>query len=119
MGLLPDRLNGERVGKLELKSNRVSYLDQRVDILNDDLTLLENFSIATPHLSESDRKIRLGRFLFDRNAVSQKVASLSGGERLRAGLACVLFSEMPPQLLITSENQGHLKDTLRRKLRES
>jgi len=108
MGLLPDRLTGERVGRLDLKSDRISYLDQRVDILEDNLTLLENFSKVTPHLSESDRRIRLGRFLFDRNAVSQKVVSLSGGERLRAGLACVLFSEKPPQLLILDEPTNNL-----------
>ncbi len=36
------------------------------------------------------------------------MATLSGGERLRAGLACVLGGADPPQLLILDEPTNHL-----------
>ncbi len=36
------------------------------------------------------------------------MASLSGGERLRAALACVLLGDHPPQLLILDEPTNHL-----------
>ncbi len=36
------------------------------------------------------------------------MATLSGGERLRAGLACVLGGADPPQLLIFDEPTNHL-----------
>lgn len=107
-GLLAKPLEGEQIGKIELKTDRVACLDQRVDILYDDLTVLENLTKVTPHIPESDRRIRLKRFLFDRNRVNQKAFSLSGGERLRAGLACVLFSEKPPWLLILDEPTNNL-----------
>jgi ATPase subunit of ABC transporter with duplicated ATPase domains len=38
----------------------------------------------------------------------QTVSSLSGGELLRAGLACVLGGPQPPQLLILDEPTNHL-----------
>jgi ATPase subunit of ABC transporter with duplicated ATPase domains len=36
------------------------------------------------------------------------VGELSGGERLRAALACVLMAARPPQLLILDEPTNHL-----------
>jgi len=36
------------------------------------------------------------------------VSSLSGGERMRAALACVLAGEKPPQLLILDEPTNNL-----------
>jgi ATPase subunit of ABC transporter with duplicated ATPase domains len=36
------------------------------------------------------------------------VGSLSGGERLRAAMACVLMSATPPQLLVLDEPTNHL-----------
>ena len=36
------------------------------------------------------------------------MAELSGGERLRAALACVLAGRTPPQLLILDEPTNHL-----------
>jgi ATPase subunit of ABC transporter with duplicated ATPase domains len=38
----------------------------------------------------------------------QAVSTLSGGERLRAGLACVLGGAAPPQLLFLDEPTNHL-----------
>jgi ATPase subunit of ABC transporter with duplicated ATPase domains len=38
----------------------------------------------------------------------QNVGTLSGGERLRAGLACTLAGARPPWLLILDEPTNHL-----------
>ncbi|MET0678026.1 MAG: ABC transporter ATP-binding protein, partial [Bradyrhizobium sp.] len=38
----------------------------------------------------------------------QLAGTLSGGERLRAGLACVLAGERPPALLLLDEPTNHL-----------
>jgi len=50
----------------------------------------------------------LAQFLF-KNTFAHKLAKeLSGGEKLRALLACVLMSKHPPQLLILDEPTNHL-----------
>lgn len=49
----------------------------------------------------------LARFMFRADAALQVVSSLSGGQLLRAGLACVLGVK-PPSLLILDEPTNHL-----------
>ena len=50
----------------------------------------------------------LAQFLFSGNRIHLPVAALSGGERLRATLACVLFAEPAPQLLLLDEPTNNL-----------
>ncbi len=51
----------------------------------------------------------LARFMFRADAALQQVSTLSGGQLLRAGLACVLGGAMPPPLLlILDEPTNHL-----------
>jgi ATPase subunit of ABC transporter with duplicated ATPase domains len=46
--------------------------------------------------------------MFRADAALQVVSSLSGGQLLRAGLACVLGGTTPPALLILDEPTNHL-----------
>lgn len=89
-------------------TERVSYLDQKLAILNDQLSLLENFLCLNPEIKELDARYYLADFLFRNEAALKQVAYLSGGERLRAALACTLMSAEPPQLLILDEPTNHL-----------
>jgi ATPase subunit of ABC transporter with duplicated ATPase domains len=50
----------------------------------------------------------LARFDFRADDGLRQVGTLSGGERLRAGLACTLGRASPPQLLILDEPTNHL-----------
>jgi ATPase subunit of ABC transporter with duplicated ATPase domains len=50
----------------------------------------------------------LARFLFSDEAALQRVGTLSGGQRLRASLACVLGGERTPSLLVLDEPTNHL-----------
>lgn len=85
-----------------------AFLDQEVAILDPGRSLLENFARFTPHLATHERRVRLGRFLFEQERVHQQVATLSAGERLRAALACVLHKDPAPQLLLLDEPTNHL-----------
>ncbi|WP_184717619.1 ABC-F family ATP-binding cassette domain-containing protein [Caulobacter sp.] len=86
----------------------VALLDQRAALLNDDETILENFRRLNPAASVNDAHAALARFLFRNAAAHQVAGTLSGGERLRAALACVLCAATPPQLLILDEPTNHL-----------
>jgi len=89
-------------------------LDQRTDLLQGDETILEAFRRLNPSADRNAAQAALARFLFRNTAADQVVGSLSGGERLRAALACVLAGDRPPQLLILDEPTNHLDlDSLR------
>lgn len=102
------------VGDLEPTSGvvtrgvRAALLDQKTAMLGDDETLVEAFRRLNPEASENAARAALARFLFRNVAGDKRVASLSGGERLRAGLACALMADRPPQLLVLDEPTNHL-----------
>jgi ATPase subunit of ABC transporter with duplicated ATPase domains len=85
-----------------------ALLDQRAAVLDETQTILENFRRLNPAAGANEAHAALARFLFRNVAAHQTVATLSGGERLRAALACVLMAADPPQLLILDEPTNHL-----------
>jgi len=95
-------------GSVFLGTLRISYLDQNVSLLNPELTILDNYKEINPENNETDARFNLASFLFRNVDVLKKVNDLSGGEKLRAALACVLTSNEPPQLLILDEPTNHL-----------
>ncbi len=90
------------------RSDRIALLDQHVGLLDRDATILANLRALNPMLSENEAHAALARFAFRNQAALRVVGSLSGGERLRAGLACVLSAARPPQLLLLDEPTNHL-----------
>ncbi|MER5703690.1 ribosomal protection-like ABC-F family protein [Micromonospora sp. NPDC002296] len=87
---------------------RVAYLSQRLDLLDSARTVAENLAAFAPALPDADRMNLLARFLFRGSRVHLPVRVLSGGERLRATLACILFAEPAPQLLLLDEPTNNL-----------
>ncbi len=95
-------------GKIHMGVSSVRYLDQYADILNPDLTILENYRKLNADMKEIEARFNLADFLFRDKDALKLVANLSGGEKLRAALACVLTSNEPSQLLILDEPTNHL-----------
>ncbi|MGY3694629.1 ATPase subunit of ABC transporter with duplicated ATPase domains [Bradyrhizobium sp. USDA 3240] len=87
---------------------RFAMFDQAVSLLDATASILDNFRRINPDASENARRAALARFMFRADAALQSVASLSGGQLLRAGLACVLGGVSPPPLLILDEPTNHL-----------
>ena len=83
-------------------------LDQQAAVLRPDETLLDAFARLNPEASAQLARSALARFLFRGETVRRRVGSLSGGERLRAALACILSGSQAPQLLILDEPTNHL-----------
>jgi ATPase subunit of ABC transporter with duplicated ATPase domains len=101
--LAPDAGSVRRPGDGE-----VAFLDQEGVALDPALSVLENFRAFHPRMDATAARYALARFLFSHEAALQSVGTLSGGQRLRASLACVLGGEHPPSLLVLDEPTNHL-----------
>ena len=85
-----------------------ALLDQETALLRPDETLIEAYRRLNPEATLNEAHAALARFLFRNTAAQRIVGTLSGGERLRAALACVMTGARPPQLLILDEPTNHL-----------
>jgi ATPase subunit of ABC transporter with duplicated ATPase domains len=102
------------LGELKPESGEITkwvehsaYLDQHVAILDKTKTVLENLKLISG-LDETMGRNWLARFLFSADDVFKKVEILSGGERVRAALACILAGDIPPKLLVLDEPTNNL-----------
>jgi ATPase subunit of ABC transporter with duplicated ATPase domains len=95
-------------GIVKRADGRIAYLSQRLDLLDVDRSVVENLVMFAPEMQETERMHLLARFLFRGSRIHLPVAVLSGGERLRATLACVLCAEPAPQLLLLDEPTNNL-----------
>ncbi|MEU6917085.1 ABC-F family ATP-binding cassette domain-containing protein [Streptomyces olindensis] len=95
-------------GEIRRHDGRIAYLSQRLDLLDLDRTVAENFAAYAPERSEAERMNLLARFLFRGARAHLPAGVLSGGERLRATLACVLCAEPAPHLLLLDEPTNNL-----------
>lgn len=92
----------------EAHTDRVGYLPQRKDTLDDDASVLENVRRAAPDVAPAELRNRLARFLVRGDVVDRAVGTLSGGERFRVALAGLVLADPPPQLLVLDEPTNDL-----------
>jgi len=95
-------------GIVRLGTERISLLDQNAGVLDDSLTLLENIKRYAPSRPEHELRILLGRFLFIQDDALKPASVLSGGERMRAALACLLGGDQSPEMIIADEPTNNL-----------
>jgi ATPase subunit of ABC transporter with duplicated ATPase domains len=84
------------------------YLPQRLDILDDELSVVDNVRAAAPAASVNEVRAGLARFLFRGDRADRPAGTLSGGERFRAVLAALLLAQPAPQLLLLDEPTNNL-----------
>jgi len=95
-------------GTVRRADGRAAMLDQNVTLLDPEQSILANVRRLNPALDTRAAHAACARFAFRNVDALQVVETLSGGERLRAGLACVLAGELPPWLLLLDEPTNHL-----------
>jgi ATPase subunit of ABC transporter with duplicated ATPase domains len=86
----------------------VGYLPQRLDILDESLSVVDNVRAAAPAASVNEVRASLARFLFRGERAERVAGTLSGGERFRAVLAALLLAQPAPQLLLLDEPTNNL-----------
>nr|WP_314177516.1 ATP-binding cassette domain-containing protein [Streptomyces sp. DSM 40971] len=101
-------------GQLEPRSGEAEvsvplrFLPQRLDVLDEELSVAANVARTAPGASDNHIRAQLARFLFKGARAAQPAGTLSGGERLRATLAAMLLAEPAPQLLMLDEPTNNL-----------
>lgn len=101
-GTLAPRSGAVRVGV------PFALFDQRVGLLDPARSIAANFLARNPGTTNNQCRAALARFGFRADAADRVAGTLSGGQLLRAGLACVLGAPQPPQLLLLDEPGNHL-----------
>ena len=82
------------------------FAQHQSEMLNSELTVLEEAYSASSSVTEQEVRNLLGAFLFSGDDVFKKVKVLSGGEKSRLALTRILLS--PPNLLLMDEPTNHL-----------
>ncbi|NYD78961.1 ABC-F family ATP-binding cassette domain-containing protein [Arthrobacter cupressi] len=91
-----------------LLTDRVGYLPQRLDGLDDGASALENVRSVAPATPPGTIRNQLARLLLRGAAADRPVGTLSGGERFRVSLAKLLLADPPAQLLVLDEPTNNL-----------
>ena len=89
-------------------TDRIGYLPQRLDRLDDDADILDTVRAAAPRTPPGEIRAKLARFLFRGDTVHHRVGDLSGGERFRVALAQLLLADPPNQLVVLDEPTNNL-----------
>lgn len=82
------------------------FAQHQSEMLNSELTVLEEAYSTSSSVTEQEVRNLLGAFLFSGDDVFKKVRVLSGGEKSRLALTKILLS--PPNLLLMDEPTNHL-----------
>jgi ATPase subunit of ABC transporter with duplicated ATPase domains len=82
-------------GEIAIASQmKAVYLDQTYEVVNREITVLENMQAANPDLNYQLLRQQLGHFLFFNDDVYKNASVLSGGELARLAVAMITVSEI-------------------------
>jgi ATPase subunit of ABC transporter with duplicated ATPase domains len=82
------------------------FAQQSLELLDPDLTIIEQLQKDFPHDGLGVLRTLAGAFQFSGDEIDKKIRALSGGEKTRLVLARMLFD--PPNFLVLDEPTNHL-----------
>lgn len=86
----------------------VAYLDQQLSTLDPVRSTLDRLLAVNRSAGQHMLRTWLVQLGLDARLINQPSGQLSGGERLKAALACALYADPPPSLLLLDEPTNHL-----------
>ncbi|MFI4983819.1 MAG: ABC-F family ATP-binding cassette domain-containing protein [Rickettsiales bacterium] len=102
-GLLPFVAGNMKLGH---NVKMAYYAQEQLEFLNAEKTVLENLMDASTTITEGKARSLLGNFLLRGDDVYKQVKVLSGGEKSRLSLACMLVQDV--NFLLLDEPTNHL-----------
>jgi ATPase subunit of ABC transporter with duplicated ATPase domains len=106
--------------RLGASLNMAYFAQQSLDVLNPDITVIEQLQRDFPQDGLGSLRSLAGAFQFSGDDVDKKIRSLSGGEKSRLAMARMLYN--PPNFLVLDEPTNHLdlatKEMLIEKLKD-
>ena len=82
------------------------FAQQSLEVLNGDLTIIEQLQQDFPQDGIGSLRTLAGAFQFSGDDVDKKIRALSGGEKSRLAMARMLYN--PPNFLVLDEPTNHL-----------
>lgn len=96
-------------GQVDRAEFSTVYFDQEYRALDSPLTVLEMAGrYNARHLADHEIKIRLDRALFPCGTWDKPCRALSGGERMRLMLCCLMIADHMPDLVVLDEPTNNL-----------
>jgi ATPase subunit of ABC transporter with duplicated ATPase domains len=96
-------------GELHRAPLRSVYIDQDYSLIRPGRTVFEQArSFNHTQLPEHELRIILNRFLFDATRLDKDCGTLSGGERMRLLLCCMMIAAKAPDVFVLDEPTNNL-----------
>ena len=96
-------------GTMVRAENKSIYIDQDYSLIDDALNVFEQAQqFNQSALQEHEIKIRLNRFLFTQEDWHKSCRALSGGERMRLALCCLMINQEAPDMIVLDEPTNNL-----------
>ena len=92
--------------RLGASLNMGYFAQQSLDLLNPELTIIEQLQQDFPQDGMGSLRSLAGAFQFSGDEVDKRIRSLSGGEKSRLAMARMLYN--PPNFLVLDEPTNHL-----------
>ena len=92
--------------RLGASLNMGYFAQQSLDVLDPDLTIIEQLQKDFPQDGLGSLRTLAGAFQFSGDDVDKKIRALSGGEKSRLAMARMLYN--PPNFLVLDEPTNHL-----------
>jgi ATPase subunit of ABC transporter with duplicated ATPase domains len=97
------------MGEIRRADLRAVCIDQDYSAVRDERSVYEQvLAYNTSGLEEHEIKIRLSRFLFGRDTWRKSCTALSGGEKLRLLLCCMMVASQAPDIFVLDEPTNNL-----------
>ncbi|MDH6311759.1 ATPase subunit of ABC transporter with duplicated ATPase domains [Parabacteroides sp. PFB2-10] len=96
-------------GTIERADFDYIYIDQEYAIIRNELTVYEQAEEYNDrHLPEHEIKMLLSRYLFSQASWNKPCAALSGGEKMRLAICCLMIGNQTPDMILLDEPTNNL-----------